>query len=130
MAIEIIGDRIEVDGLYISLSEGVVTGDVVTLSGMIAFAEDGSLKLDGDISEQTEKTIQHIERILAKVGCELGNVYKSLVVLKRQEDFGGFNEAYGKYFPSNPPARTTLIADLVHPDVLVEIEMQAYKPRG
>lgn len=128
MSKQIIGEEIIVEGKKISLSLGVISGDDVLLSGWIAVDENGELKLDGDIREQTTLTIRSIEGTLKKAGCTLADVTRSLVILKRREDFEGFNEAYGEFFPSEPPARTTMIADAVHPDVLVEIEMTARKP--
>ncbi|NIB38040.1 RidA family protein [Pseudomaricurvus alkylphenolicus] len=125
---QIIGEEIVVEGVKISLSEGVIAGNDVLLSGWIALTEDGEVKLDGDIREQTVLTMKTIERVLAKAGCTLEDVTRSLVVLKHREDFTGFNEAYGEFFPTEPPARTTIIAELVHPDVLVEIEMTARRP--
>jgi len=45
--------------------------------------------------------------------------------LKNAEDFDGFNEVYGRYFPKDPPARACLKVDFVLPGVLVEIEVTA-----
>ena len=42
--------------------------------------------------------------------------------MKNLEDFGRFNELYERYFPSEPPARTTVEAARLPKDVLVEID--------
>jgi len=49
------------------------------------------------------------------------------VWLRDRDDFSAFNEAYGKHFPSDPPARSTAESRLMI-DIAVEIEAIAYKP--
>ncbi len=65
--------------------------------------------------------------IRAGAGCELGDVVKSMVWLKRREDFPGFNAVYAEYFAEQPPTRSALISDFLI-DILVEIECVAYRP--
>ena len=50
-----------------------------------------------------------------------------MVWLKNKEDFPGFNSIYGEYFDHDPPARSAVVSDLLV-DVLVEVEVVAYKP--
>jgi enamine deaminase RidA (YjgF/YER057c/UK114 family) len=47
--------------------------------------------------------------------------------LTDKKNFAAFNTAYASYFPSNPPARTTIESDLMV-DITVEIDAIAYKP--
>ena len=42
--------------------------------------------------------------------------------LKNMEDFPAFNEIYGGYFDSNPPARSCVEVARLPKDVLVEVE--------
>ena len=46
---------------------------------------------------------------------------------RQREDFPGFNSIYGEYFDNDPPARSAVVSDLLV-DVLVEVEVVAYKP--
>jgi len=62
-------------------------------------------------------------------GCELGDVVKAMIWLRDRADFPGFNEVYAEYFPSEPPARSAVISELLV-DVRVEIEVVAYSPAG
>jgi enamine deaminase RidA (YjgF/YER057c/UK114 family) len=68
-----------------------------------------------------------LKDILDEAGCELGDVVKSMVWLKRREDFPGFNSVYAEYFPTEPPTRSALVSDFLI-DILVEIECVAYRP--
>ena len=52
---------------------------------------------------------------------------KTTVWLEDARDFGTFNSVYARYFPSNPPARTTAESRLMI-DIKIEVEAIAYKP--
>lgn len=123
---QIIGGPIRVGGAAMPLSKAVRTGDYVHLSGQIAFRPDGSV-LSGDIETETRTVLDIISATLAEAGCTLTDVVKTTVWLSDPRDFGRFNAVYGEYFPTEPPARSTLRADLLL-DVKVEIEAIAYKP--
>ncbi len=69
-----------------------------------------------------------LKLILAEADCELDDVVKSMVWLKKREDFPGFNAVYAEYFPSEPPTRSALVSEFLI-DILVEIECVAYKPQ-
>ena len=47
------------------------------------------------------------------------------VFLKSMNDFAAMNEVYGRYFPSTPPARSTVEVSRLPKDVLVEIDVIA-----
>jgi enamine deaminase RidA (YjgF/YER057c/UK114 family) len=51
-----------------------------------------------------------------------------MVWLRSRDDFPGFNAVYADYFPSEPPARSAVISELLV-DVRVEVEVVAYSPR-
>ena len=50
---------------------------------------------------------------------------KTTVFLKNMSDFADMNTVYGRYFSSNPPARSTVEVSRLPKDVLVEIECLA-----
>ena len=52
---------------------------------------------------------------------------KTTVWLEDARDFGPFNAVYGKHFPKDPPARTTVESRLML-DIKIEVEAVAYKP--
>ena len=87
---------------------------------------DGRI-VEGGVGAQTTKVLENIAAALALAGCELSDVVKTTVWLKRAEDFAEFNAAYAPFFPNNPPARSTAESRLMI-DILVEIEAIAYKP--
>ena len=111
---------------HVPLSPAVRAGDTVYVSGQVPFGPDGVV-VAGGITEQTEQVMQNIKAVLEMAGCTLDDVVKTNVYLADARDFGAFNAVYGKYFPKEPPARTTAEARLMI-DIKVEIEAIAYKP--
>jgi len=81
-----------------------------------------------DIREQTRNVLERIRLILAAAGTSLDNVLTVTTYLTKREDLAAYNEEYGKYFPTNKPARTTVEVMLNHPDLLIEITATACIP--
>jgi reactive intermediate/imine deaminase len=108
------------------LSKAVRAGDLIFVAGQIAFDADGKVG-EGPIEVQTRMVLEAIKATLAEAGAGLADVVKTTVWLTDPRDFGRFNAVYAEYFPNDPPARSTLRADLLL-DVKVEIEAVAYAP--
>ncbi|MGE4561474.1 MAG: RidA family protein [Rhodospirillales bacterium] len=123
---QIIGGDFIIGGRKLSLSKAVRAGDFVFLTGQIPF-KDGEPMTTGTIEEQTRVTLDLIGETLSETKCGYSDVVKSMVWLRDRTDFPGFNEVYGEYFPSEPPARSAVLNELLV-DVRVEIEVIAYKP--
>ena len=123
---QIIGGDLIIGGRKLSLSKAVRAGDFVFLAGQIPFKE-GEPMTTGTIEEQTRVTLDLIGETLSETKCGYSDVVKSMVWLRDRTDFPGFNEVYGEYFPSEPPARSAVLNELLV-DVRVEIEVIAYKP--
>lgn len=89
--------------------------------------ELGTMKLD--IRVQTEAVIENVRDILASAGAGLEDLVELTTFLVNINDFGGYNEVYGRYFDEGGPARTTVaVHQLPHPYILIEIKAIAYKP--
>ena len=123
---QIIGAPLEIDGRVLSLSRAIRAGDFVFVTGQVPM-RDGKPMTDGGIEDQTRACLDALAQILGEAGCDLADVVKSMVWLKKREDFPGFNAVYSEYFPSEPPTRSAIVSDFLI-DILVEIECVAYKP--
>ena len=126
MSKEIIGEPLIINGRKLSLSKAVRAGNFIFLTGQVPM-KNGVVITDGSIEEQTRIALDEIKTTLAEAGCQLQDVVKAMVWLKNRDDFPGFNEIYGEYFPHEPPARSAIVSDFLI-DILVEIEVVAYKP--
>ena len=123
---QVIGGPLVINGRTLSLSRAIRAGDFVYLTGQIPF-KDGAPMTTGTIEEQTRVTLDLITETLSEAGCERSDVVKAMIWLREREDFPGFNEVYGEYFPVDPPARSAVLNQLLV-DVRVEVEVVAYKP--
>lgn len=123
---QIIGDPVVIGGRTLSLSQAVRAGDFVFLTGQVPF-KNGQVMVTGNVEEQTRVVLDAIKATLALAGCELDDVVKAMVWLQDPSDFPGFNAVYGEYFPTDPPARSAVVNQLLV-DVRVEIEVVAHKP--
>ena len=86
-------------------------------------------ELGKDIREQTRNTLERIKAILEAAGSSLDHVLTATVYLTRRDDLAAYNEEYGKYFPTNKPARTTVtVASLNTPELVIEITVTACIP--
>ena len=105
-------------------SQAVKAGNLLFISGQIALDSNGNLHT-GDIATETELVMQNLQAILTEAGASFANVVKSTIFLMDMGRFGAVNEVYGKYFPSNPPARETVQVSGLPKGVNVEISVIA-----
>jgi 2-iminobutanoate/2-iminopropanoate deaminase len=86
-------------------------------------------ELGKDVREQTRNILERIKVVLEAAGTSLDNVLTATVYLTRREDLAAYNEEYGRYFPTDKPARTTVtVASLNAPELLIEITVTACIP--
>lgn len=106
------------------LSSAMRAGDFVYASGQVGFGPDGKL-VAGGIEAETRQTLDNIAAALEMAGATLADVVKVTVWLADLDEFQAFNAVYRTYFPSAPPARSTVGAKLMV-NARVEIEAVAY----
>ena len=86
-------------------SQAVKAAGLVFVSGT-APVDPESGAINGEtIQEQTRQCLVNISAILVAAGSSLSQVVSATVILAEEEDFGGMNEEWSKWFPSSPPAR-------------------------
>lgn len=85
-----------------------------------------------DIDAQTRAVIQNIEKILAQAGAQLQDLVDLTTFLVNMDDFPGYNAVYNEFFDAaTGPTRTTVaVAQLPHPNLLIEIKAIARAPQG
>ena len=74
------------------------------------------------------RTLDNLQTILLAAGSSLREVVRIGVYLADLADFDAMNEVFRKYFPEDPPARTTIGANL--PKIKIEIDCIARVGRG
>lgn len=111
-----------------TLTPGIRWGDMIYVSGQLGVSRDAP---DSTIEGQTKRALENVQRVVEAGGGSLATVVKCTVFLIDVKDFAGMNAAYRQAFPSEPPARSTVVvAALVSPAARVEIEcFAAVKPK-
>lgn len=112
-------------------------GDFIFVSGTSSRRKDNSHegaetddtgKVTLDIKVQTHAVIRNIEAILKEADASLDDLVEVSTFLTDMAHFEGYNTVYGEYFDHTGPARTTVaIAQLPHPNIIIEIKAVAYK---
>jgi 2-iminobutanoate/2-iminopropanoate deaminase len=105
-------------------SHAVWAGDFLYCSGQLGI-DPATGVLAGDVASQTERALENIKILLSSQGLALTDVVKSMVFLTDMGSFKAFNEVYGKYFSSEPPARSCVAVAALPSGALVEIEVVA-----
>jgi 2-iminobutanoate/2-iminopropanoate deaminase len=82
---------------------------------------DAGKPVEGGIREQTRQTLTNLKNVLEAAGTDLQHVLKTTCFLGDIGDFAVFNEVYREFFTGDPPARSTIQAQLV-PPYIVEVE--------
>jgi len=114
-------------------------GDFIYVSGTSSRRADNShegvtIDADGtvhkDIAAQTRAVLQNIDKILKTADASIQDVIDVTTFLVDMKDFKGYNAVYSEFFDAHTgPTRTTVaVAELPHPNLLIEIKAVAYKP--
>jgi len=86
-------------------SQAVKAAGLIFVSGT-APTDPATGQIAGEtIQEQTRQCLTNIAAILEAAGSSLDKIVSATIVLADEDDFGGMNEEWLRWFPSNPPAR-------------------------
>jgi enamine deaminase RidA (YjgF/YER057c/UK114 family) len=107
----------------------VRVGDILYISGTSALTGvPGRLldrKVPASIEEQTRLTFDNIKKVLDAAGGKMSDIFKLTVFLVRPEDFDVVDRVTREYLPDRGFINSAFRAELVNPNLLVEIEATA-----
>ena len=106
-------------------SQAVKVGGFVFVSGQVPLNPETKKVVDGGIGAQTKQVLENIKVIVEAAGSSIEKIVKVTVFLKDMKDFKKMNDVYCTYFVKDPPARTTVQAQLAMPELLIEIDAVA-----
>ena len=108
-------------------NQAIRVGELVFVAGQLGLRPGESEMVGTAIAEQTEQVMKNLSEVLRAAGAGLADVIKTTVYLSDMNDFAAMNEVYGRFFPENPPARSTVQAARLPRDARVEIDVVAIK---
>lgn len=106
-------------------SRAVRVGDHVFVAGTAAF-QDGAPVAPGDAAAQTRHILAVMAAALQEAGASLADVTRYRIFVTNIDDYDAVGQEFGRVFGEIRPAGTMVgTSALIHPDLVVEIEMDA-----
>ncbi|MDH3497035.1 MAG: Rid family detoxifying hydrolase [Gemmatimonadota bacterium] len=103
-------------------SSAIRVGALLFLSGQIGTVPGSRDLVPGGIEAETRQTMENISAVLEHAGSSMARVVKCTVFLRDLADYPTMNRVYAGFFPTDPPARSTLGASGLALGAAVEIE--------
>ena len=110
----------------VPLSQGIRAGDWVFASGQLGNDPRTGKLAEGGIRAQTRQVCENLKAVLEAGGSSLDKVTKVTIYMADLGELVEMNEVFSRYFPEDPPARTTFECSRLVADARVEIEAIAF----
>ena len=106
-------------------SQAIKSGRLVFCSGQVGLDASTGELVQGSVADQTRRAMENLGAVLEEAGVTFDHVLKVTAYLTDMNDFGEFNDAYAKFFTSDPPARATVGVAALPKGARVEVECVA-----
>jgi 2-iminobutanoate/2-iminopropanoate deaminase len=109
------------------IAPGVRIGDFIFISGS-AGSDPKTRKLAGDdVESQARQALLNLGVVLEAAGSSWPKVVKvNCFLVHAARDFAGWNKVFKEFFPTDPPARTTVGGAIAMEGALIEVELIAH----
>ena len=101
--------RVVAGSPYPTFSRAVVLDRTAFVSGVVGQKPGTRELVSTEFEPQCRQALENLKTSVEAAGSSMANVVKCTCFLTDASDFGTFNKVYVGYFPSDPPARSTVI---------------------
>ena len=89
-------------------SHAVRSGGLLFCSGQVPIDPATGKLAEGSVGDQARRCLDNLTVVCEAAGASLGDAVRMAIYVTDISSFAEVNEAYGAYFGSAPPARTTI----------------------
>jgi 2-iminobutanoate/2-iminopropanoate deaminase len=104
-------------------SHAVISNGLIFLSGQTPIDPATGQLVEGSIGDQTRRCLDNLAVVAAAAGAQLSDAVRVGIYVTDISTFKDVNEAYGAYFETDPPARSTIGVAALPLGANVEIDM-------
>lgn len=110
-------------------SRAAVDGDWCFVSGTTGY-DYAAMALPEGVEAQVRNALATVARTLEEAGFSLGDVVRARYVVADRADVPAVFSALGRVFGDIRPAATMVVAGLIEPEMLFEVDVTARRPTG
>ena len=89
-------------------THAVVSNGLVFCSGQVPLDPNTGKLVEGSIGDQTRRCMENLSVVAASAGAQLSDAVRMGIYVTDMGTFKEVNDAYGAYFETDPPARSTI----------------------
>ena len=102
-------------------THAVVSNGLVFCSGQVPLDPNTGKLVEGSIGDQTRRCLENLAVVAAAAGAQLSDAVRMGIYVTDMGTFKDVNDAYGTYFETDPPARSTIAVSALPLGAQVEI---------